>query len=97
MVAHHANGSTLDHLERSACLSPGTLMLLAQHLVLSVMFLNALIAIMGDALDRMQDTCQESMQLNWCQLVVELLRAALCQPLLQWLVLAAAAGPLVLQ
>ena len=35
------------------------------------MFLNALIAIMGDTFDRMQDSREESMQMNRCQLVIE--------------------------
>ena len=70
-------GVALDHLEHSASPSLGTLMLLALHLVLSVVFLNALIAIMGDTFDRMQDSREESMQLNRCQLVVELLCSGL--------------------
>ena len=72
-------GVALDHLEHSASPSLGTLMLLALHLVLSVVFLNALIAIMGDTFDRMQDSREESMQLNRCQLVVELLCSGLSE------------------
>ena len=71
------NGGALDHLEHSASPGLGTLMLVALHLVLSVVFLNALIAIMGDTFDRMQDSREESMQLNRCQLVVELLSSSL--------------------
>ena len=73
------NGGALDHLEHSASPGLGTLMLVALHLVLSVVFLNALIAIMGDTFDRMQDSREESMQLNRCQLVVELLCSGLSQ------------------
>ena len=48
-----------------------TFVLMALQVVLSIVFLNALIAIMGDTFDRMQDSREESMQMNRCQLVIE--------------------------
>jgi hypothetical protein len=63
--------STIEHLEHSASPMLSTFVLMALQVVLSIVFLNALIAIMGDTFDRMQDSKEESMQMNRCQLVIE--------------------------
>ena len=63
--------STIEHLEHSASPMLSTFVLMALQVVLSIVFLNALIAIMGDTFDRMQDSREESMQMNRCQLVIE--------------------------
>ena len=63
--------STIEHLEHSASPMLSTFVLMALQVVLSIVFLNALIAIMGDTFGRMQDSREESMQMNRCQLVIE--------------------------
>ena len=63
--------STIEHLDHSASPMLSTFVLMALQVVVSIVFLNALIAIMGDTFERMQDSREESMQMNRCQLAVE--------------------------
>ena len=63
--------STIEHLDHSASPMLSTFVLMALQVVVSIVFLNALIAIMGDTFERMQDSRELSMQMNRCQLAVE--------------------------
>merc|ERR1711865_553488 len=64
-------------MSNSASPSLHLVFVIVLQLVVSIVFLNALIAIMGDTFEKMQDSKQESMTINRGQLVVEFIESTL--------------------
>jgi hypothetical protein len=69
--------STIHHMAGSASPMLNATLLVLLQVTFTVVLLNALIAIMSDTFDKMQDRKDEAQQINRCQLVVEFMRKEL--------------------
>jgi len=70
-------GAPLEHIEHSASPFLNLCMFVTLQILVTIVMLNAVIAMMGDTFEKMQDCREESMWMNRCELVVEFMSKGL--------------------